>query len=88
MEFLIENKENVMDDYLFHLKFTASRTGLKMLCLVTLISAIHCFTEMISTNCGLTGGLSDEVETSWLLSPFSSLSQLCQPGRKKQFITN
>ena len=55
MEFLIENKENVMDDYLFHLKFTASRTGLKMLCLVTLISAIHCFTEMISTNCDLTG---------------------------------
>ena len=37
MELLMENKEKVMDDYLFNLKFTVPNTGLKILCHVVLI---------------------------------------------------
>ena len=37
MELLMENKEKVMEDYLFNLKFTVSNTGQKILCHVVLI---------------------------------------------------
>ena len=85
MELLLENKRKVMDDYLFNLKFTLSKTGLKMLCHGESISTIHCITETIYAYPGMSGDLSGEI--SWFLSP-SSLSQLCQSDRKKQFITN
>ena len=85
MELLLENKRKVMDDYLFNIKFTLSKTGLKMLCHGESISTIHCITEMIYAYPGMSGDLSGEI--SWFLSP-SSLSQLCQSDRKKQFITN
>ena len=40
MELLVEKKEKVMDNYLFNLKFTVSKTGLKILCHVASISTI------------------------------------------------
>ena len=46
MEFLMENKGKVMDNYLFNLKFTISKTGLKMLCHVALICTIYCITDI------------------------------------------
>ena len=84
-ELLMENKRKVIDDYLFDLKFTVSKTGLKILCHVDLISIIHCITKIISNHCQMSGNLSDEV--SWFLSSLW-ISQLCKPDRKKQFITN
>ena len=38
-----------MDNYLFNLKFTGSKTGLKMLCHAALICTIYCITDMICT---------------------------------------
>ena len=52
MELLTENKGKVMDNYLFNLKFTVSKTGLKMLCHVALIYTIYCITNM---TCGMSG---------------------------------
>ena len=46
---LWENKGKVMDNYLFNLKFTVSKAGLKMLCHVALICTIFCITDMICT---------------------------------------
>ena len=37
MALLMENKGKAMDNYLFNLKLTVSKTGLKMLCHVALI---------------------------------------------------
>ena len=37
MELLMENKGKIMDNYLFNLRFTVSKTGLEMLCHVALI---------------------------------------------------
>ena len=53
----MENKEIVMDNYLFNLKFTVSRKcyGLKMLCHVALICTIYYM------HCGMPGDLSGEV---------------------------
>ena len=52
---------------------------------VVLISIIYCITEIISTRCKMLGDLSHEVSLFlWHLS----LSQSCQPDRKKEFITN
>ena len=56
-----------------------SKTRLKMLCHVVLISITDCITEMISTQCGMSGNLSDEI--SWFLSPLS-LSQFYKPDLK------
>ena len=51
MTLLMENKGKVMEDYLFnYIQFTVSKTGLKMLCHVVLISTVHCITEMISNH--------------------------------------
>ena len=44
---LLVNKKYVMDDYLFSLKFTVSKSESKMLCHLVLISLTHCFTEII-----------------------------------------
>ena len=49
MELLIENEEKVKDNYLFNLKFTVSKTELKMLCHVSLICTIYCITDIICT---------------------------------------
>ena len=49
MELLIENEEKVKDNYLFNLKFTVSKTELKMLCHVSLICTIYCITDTICT---------------------------------------
>ena len=51
MELLMENKEIVMDNYLFNLKFTVSREcyGLKMLCHFALICTIYYM------HCGMPG---------------------------------
>ena len=81
----MENKRKVLDDYLFDLKFTVSKTGLKTLFHIDLISIIHCVTKIISNHGDMSGNLSDEV--SWFLSSLW-LSQLCKPDRQKQFITN
>ena len=67
MELLMENKEKIMDDYLFVQKFVVSQTGLKMLYRTVLVSTIHCIIEMISNHYGMPGDSSDEV--SWFLSP-------------------
>ena len=45
----MENKGKVMDNCLFNLKFTVSKTGLRMLCHVALICNIYCNTDMICT---------------------------------------
>ena len=55
-----------------------------MLCLVILISTIHCITKIISTPCDMSEDLRDEIP--WFR--ISLLSHLCQQDRKKQFITN
>ena len=47
MELLMKNKGKVMDNYIFNLKFTVSKTRLKMLCRVALICTIYCITDMI-----------------------------------------
>ena len=49
MELLIENKGKVMDNYLTNLKFTVSKTTLKILCHITLVCTIYCITNMICT---------------------------------------
>ena len=69
-----------MDGYLFNLKIKVSKTRLKMLCPVVLISIIHCISEITSTHCDFSGDLSNEV--SWFLSSLS-LSQFCEPDLKK-----
>ena len=51
-----------------------------MLCHAILVCTIHCITEMISTNCGMPGDLTDEA--SWFLTSLP-LSQLCQPDCKE-----
>ena len=38
-----------MDNCLFNLKLTVSKTGVKMLCHVALIRTIYCITDMICT---------------------------------------
>ena len=48
MELLIENKGKVMDNYLFNLKFTVSKTALKI-CHVVLICTIYFITDMMCT---------------------------------------
>ena len=50
MELLMENKGKAMWNYLFNLKFTLSKTGLKMLCHVALICTINSITDMICTS--------------------------------------
>ena len=45
----MKNKGKVIDNYSFNLKFTVSKTGLKMLCHVALIYTIYCITDMIFT---------------------------------------
>ena len=45
----MENKREIMDNYLFNLKFTVSKTELKMLCHVALICTIYRITDMIYT---------------------------------------
>ena len=40
MELLMEKKGKIMDNYLFNLKFTVSKTGLKILCHVASICSI------------------------------------------------
>ena len=45
----MENKGEVKDNYLFNLKFTVSKTELKMLCHAALICTIYCITDMICT---------------------------------------
>ena len=49
MELLMKNMGKVMDNYLFSLKFTVSKTRLKMLCHVALTCTIYCITDMICT---------------------------------------
>ena len=49
MELLMKNKGKVMDNFLFNLKFTVLKSGLKMLCQVALICTIYCITDMICT---------------------------------------
>ena len=61
MELLMENKEKVMDDYLFNLKFMMSKTRLKIFYHVVLICTIHCIVEIIYSHCGVSGYLSDEI---------------------------
>ena len=46
---IAQNKEKVKDNYLSNLKFTVSKTGLKMLCHVSLICTIYCITDIICT---------------------------------------
>ena len=77
MKLRMENKGKVMDNYLFNLKFTVSKTGLKMLCPVALICTIYCITHMICTVAY------QEIDVvSWFVPP-SALSQLCQPDHRK-----
>ena len=45
----MENKGKVKDNYLFNLKLTVSKAGLKMLCHVVLICSIYCITDLICT---------------------------------------
>ena len=45
----MENKGKVMDNYLFNLKLTVSKTELKMFCRVALTCTIYCITDMICT---------------------------------------
>ena len=47
MELLMENKGKVMDNCIFNLKFTVSKTRLKMLCHVALICTIHSIIDTI-----------------------------------------
>ena len=49
MKLLTENKRKVMNNYLFNLKFSGSKTGLRMLCHVALICTIYSITDMICT---------------------------------------
>ena len=57
MEFFMEKKEKVMDDYLFHLTFMVSKTRLKMLFhaveSMVLICTTYCITKIISTHCDM-----------------------------------
>ena len=67
---LMENKEKVMDGYLFNLKFTVSKTGLKMLCCFYFYYFCTIpYTFMISTPFGTLRDLSHVV--SRFLSPLS-----------------
>ena len=52
-----------------------SKTGSKIICHAALISTIYCITEMISTNCRMSGDFSDVV--FWFLTPLP-LFPLCQ----------
>ena len=74
----MENKEKVMDDCLFNLNFTMSKSGLKMVCHVVLISTIHCITEMISTHCGMSSARKVvAVNSVWRGVPYQFLSKRC-----------
>ena len=66
MELIMKNKEKVVDNYLFKLKFTVSRKcyGLKMWCHVALICTIYYITDMI---CNVAN---QEIETVRFLGPF------------------
>ena len=65
---------------IFQFKFTLSKAVLKMLCHIVLIAKIHRVTNMISTHCGVSGCLNDEV--SWFFSPLP-LSKLYEADQKK-----
>ena len=69
MFMLLVNKKYVMDDYLFSLKFTVSKSESKMLCHLVLISLTHCFTEIIFSD-----DLSDEFFGSLYLFLYVNLS--------------
>ena len=63
----MENKENVMDNYLLSLKLSVSKTGLKNVCHVALICTIYCVTHAI---CAV---VCQEIE----VVRFLALSHLC-----------
>lgn len=85
IELLMENKGKNVDNYLFKLKLTASKTRLKMLRHVALICIIYCIIDMICTVA------CQEIEVVIDVSRFFPplpLSQFCQTDCKKQFIKN
>ena len=49
MELLMEKEGKNIDNHLFNLKFTVSKSGLKMLCHVALICTIYCINDMLCT---------------------------------------
>ena len=60
----MKSKGKVMDHYLFNLKFTVSKTGLKTLYHVALIFTIYCITDMTGTvEC-------QEIKVVWFLGSF------------------
>ena len=84
MELLMEEKGNVMDNYLFNLKLTVSKNCINNI-MSRCIDLHYLMYYRYDLHCGMSGDWSGEV--SWFVSPLS-LSQLCQPDHKKQFIKN
>ena len=79
MELLMGNKGEVMNNYTINLKFTVLKARLKILC-QDLQYFLYCRFDL---HYGMSRDWGGEV--SWFVQPLS-LSQLCQPGHRKQFI--